>query len=111
VSLAVQALPSLHAVPSAFAGFVQAPVDGVHVPAPWHWSVAAQVTGFAPLQTPAWQVSVWVQELPSLHAVPFAAVGFVQAPVLGLHVPATWHWSCAVQVTGFEPVQAPFWQV
>jgi len=30
------------------------------------------VTGFAPVQTPAWQVSVCVQALPSLHDVPLA---------------------------------------
>jgi hypothetical protein len=49
------------------------------------------MTGFAPVQTPAWQVSVWVQPLPTLQAVPFAWDGFEQTPVAGLHAPAVWH--------------------
>ena len=65
------------------------------------------MTGFAPVQTPAEHVSVCVQALPSLHEVPLGAVGFVHAPVLVLQVPATWHASLAVQVTGFAPVQTP----
>jgi hypothetical protein len=48
-----------------------------------------------------------VQALPSLQLVPFVAAGFEHTPVLGLHVPATWQESLAVQVTGFEPVQTP----
>ena len=47
----VQALPSLHAVPSAAAGFEQAPVEGSQVPATWQTSEAAQVTA-VPVQTP-----------------------------------------------------------
>jgi hypothetical protein len=47
------------------------------------------VTGFEPEQVPLWHVSVWVHALPSLQVVPFDAVGFEQAPVLVLHVPAT----------------------
>ena len=43
------------------------------------------------MQVPFWQVSLCVQALPSLHAVPFAAFGFEQVPVAGSHVPATWH--------------------
>ena len=48
-----------------------------------------------------------VQALPSLHAVPFCAGGFEQAPVTGSHVPATWHGSLGVHATGFDPVQTP----
>ena len=40
-----------------------------------------------------------------------AAVGFEQAPVEVLHVPAVWHWSDAVHTTGLLPVQVPLWQV
>jgi hypothetical protein len=105
----VQALPSLHVVPLAAIGFEQAPVDVLHVPAVWHWSEAVQFTGFEPTQAPDWQVSLWVQALPSLHAVPLFAVGFEHAPVDGLHVPATWHWSDAAHVTEFEPTQMPAW--
>ena len=34
--------------------------------------------------------------------------GLEQTPFEVLHVPATWHWSLAVQITGFVPVQTPF---
>jgi hypothetical protein len=88
VSVWVHALPSLQVVPFDAVGFEHVPVDGLQVPATWHWSLAVHVTGFAPAQVPLWQVSVWVHALPSLHVVPFAAVGFVHAPVLVLHVPA-----------------------
>jgi len=70
-----------------------------------------QTTGFDPVQTPVWQVSVCVHAFPSLHAVPLAAFGFEQTPVDVLQVPATWHGSLAVQTTGFEPVQTPLWHV
>ena len=63
----MQALPSLHAEPSAFAGFEQTPVPVLHVPMLWHWSSAVQTTGFEPVHVPDWQVSVCVQALPSLH--------------------------------------------
>jgi hypothetical protein len=52
VSARVQALPSLHDVPSASAGVVHAPVAGLHVPAAWHWSDAAHVIGFEPVHEP-----------------------------------------------------------
>jgi hypothetical protein len=70
-----------------------------------------QVTAFPPEHAPLWQVSVWVQALPSLHEVPFAAAGLEHWPVAGLQLPATWHWSDALQVTGLLPVQAPAWHV
>jgi hypothetical protein len=111
VSVCVQALPSLHEVPLAATGFEHVPVEGLHVPAVWHASLAVQVTGLAPVQVPFWQVSVCVQALPSLHEVPLATTGFEHVPVEGLHVPAVWHASLAVQVTGLAPVQVPFWQV
>src|SRR2546427_783189 len=104
VSVWVLALPSLQAVPSGASGFEHTPVDGLQVPATWHWSLAVQVTGLLPVQTPDRQESVWVQALPSLQAVPSGASGFEHAPVDGLQVPATWHWSLAVQATGLLPV-------
>ena len=106
-STCVQALPSLQLVPFGRAGLEQTPLDGSHVPAAWHWSPATHVTGFDPVHVPLWQLSVTVQALPSLQLVPLAAVGFEQTPVLGLHVPAVWHWSSAVQVTGLDPVHVP----
>jgi hypothetical protein len=51
-SVCVQALPSLHVVPLGAAGFEQVPVDGLHTPATWQASVAAHVTGFAPVHVP-----------------------------------------------------------
>ena len=63
--------------------------------------------GLLPVQVPDWQVSTWVQAFPSLQAIPFAAVGFEQMPVDWLQVPATWHWSCAVQTMGVPALQFP----
>src|SRR5881396_435479 len=111
VSLCVQALPSLHPVPSVLAGSEHAPVAGLQVPAVWHWSEAVQTTRSLPVHTPPWQVSVRVQALPSLHAVPLLAFGLEHWPVAVLQVPASWHWSSALQTTGLEPVQVPLWQV
>ena len=111
VSVCVQALPSLHAAPSALLGLLQTPVAGAQVPAVWHWSCALQVTGLAPLHVPAWQVSVCVHALPSLQAEPSALLGLLQTPVAGAQVPAVWHWSCALQVTGLAPLHVPAWQV
>ena len=111
VSVCVQALPSLHAVPSVFDGFEQVPLEGSHVPATWHWSEAEHVTCEAPVQTPARHVSVRVQALPSVHAVPFVFGGLEHTPVVVLQVPTSWHWSEAVQTTGLLPVHTPLWQV
>jgi hypothetical protein len=60
-----------------------------------------------PVHAPDWHESPLVHESPSLHALPSAFGGLEHAPVAGLHVPATWHWSDAVQLTGLPPVQTP----
>lgn len=91
VSSKVQALPSLHAVPSGAFGFEQMPVDVSHTPATWHESDALQTTGLPLMQLPDWQVSLTVQPFPSVQVVPLGAAGFEQTPVEGLHAPATWH--------------------
>jgi len=52
-----------------------------------------------------------VHAFASLQPVPSAAVGFEHWPVAESHVPATWHWSDAVQVTGLAPLHVPLWQV
>jgi hypothetical protein len=39
------------------------------------------------------------------------ASGVLHVPVAELHVPATWHRSAAVHVTGLVPTQVPFSQV
>jgi len=52
-------------------------------------------------QVPPWQVSPPAeQRLPLVQAVPSFAAGFEHWPVAGSQVPATWHWSWAVQVIG-----------
>src|SRR5206468_4319454 len=111
LSVWVQALPSLHAVQIGRAACRDRAVVALQVPATWHWSSALQVTGLEPVQVPFWQLSVWVQALPSLHAVPLLAFGFEHTPVVVLRVRAKWHWASALQVTGLEPVQVPFWQL
>ena len=63
------------------------------------------------MQTPLWQVSVGVHALASSQVVPLDFAGFEQTPVVELHVPTVWHWSLAVQTTGFDPVHVPLWQV
>jgi hypothetical protein len=45
--------------------------------------------------------------LPQL--VPSGALGFEHVPVDGLQLPAAWHVSSAVHVTGLVPVHVPFW--
>jgi hypothetical protein len=107
VSVCVHASPSSHAASSGRAGFEQAPVAGLQVPARWHWSDAVQTTGLAPVHVPPWQVSVCVHASPSSHAASSGRTGFEQTPVDGLHVPAVWHWSGAGQTTGRVPVQVP----
>ena len=49
-----------------------------------------------------------MQALESLQDVPLGTTGFEQSPVAGLQVPAMWHWSEAVQTTGFAPTHVPF---
>jgi len=66
-----------------------------------------QTTGLLPVQTPLWQVSVCVQALPSLQALPLVFTGFEHVPVAESQVPAAWHWSEAVQTMGLLPVHAP----
>ncbi len=50
------------------------------------------------VQTPAWQVSAPLQELPSEQEVPSGAVVIPQAPVEGSHMLATWQASGAAQL-------------
>jgi hypothetical protein len=106
-SACVHAFPSLQVVPSGAFGLEQTPVDGSHIPAAWHWSAAEQVTGSAPAHTPLTHASTVVHALPSLQATPSGRTGFEHVPVVGLHVPAAWHWSTGAHVTGFDPAHVP----
>ena len=85
----VQALPSSHVDPSADAGFEQTPDAGSQTPASWHESEATHTTGFVPVHTPPWQLSVCVQALPSVQVEPSAFAGLEHRPELGLHTPAS----------------------
>jgi hypothetical protein len=87
----LHASPSLQLVPSASAGFVQAPLFGSQVPAAWQASLAAHAFGAPEVQTPAWQVSFAVHAFPSSHAVPFGSVTIEHIPVFGSQALATWH--------------------
>jgi len=46
-------------------------------------------------------------QVPPGHTVPSAAVGLEQVPDVGSQVPAAWHASLGMQVTGLVPVHAP----
>lgn len=106
----VQELLSLQGVPSVASGLEHVPVLGLQVPAVWQAVGVGHVTAVPAMQVPLWQMSPVVHALLSLHVVPFALVGLEQTPVLVLQVPALWHWSLAVHVTGV-PTQVPLWQV
>jgi hypothetical protein len=109
-SSTVQEFPSSHPVPSAWLPYTQLPVVGLHVPGVWHGPGAGQITGLVPVHTPLWQVSLWVQRLPSLHTAPLTLVGaLMHRPSAGSQLPARWHWSGAVQTTAEPPWQIPFW--
>jgi hypothetical protein len=64
----------------------------------------------APTHWPLEQMSPVEHALLSSHAEPFALLGFEHAPLAGLHVPAVWHWSDAVQTFGLLPTHTPAWQ-
>jgi hypothetical protein len=89
VSAWVQPFASLQAVPFGFAGFEHMPVVGSQTPGSWHWSGAGHVTPGPPAHTPAWQVSIGVQVLPSVQAVPFGRFGFEHVPLAGLQIPGS----------------------
>jgi len=106
----VHAFASLHAEPSGALGLVHVPVDGLHVPATLQTPDDTHVTGLPPTQAPAWQVSVSVHALPSLHDVPFATLGVEHTPVLGAQAPGDWHAPDAGQTTAVPP-HTPDWHL
>lgn len=67
--------------------------------------------GFAPTQRPARQLSDWVHGFPSSQAAPSNLLGLLHVPVIGLHVPGSWHWSGTGQVRAAPATQRPAWQV
>src|SRR5205823_3764029 len=69
------------------------------------------LTAVPPMQRPCRQLSCSLHALPSSHGVPSWVGGLEHKPVAGLHTPASWHWSDALQVTGVPPWHCPAWQV
>ena len=67
------------------------------------------MTGVLPTHAPPWHESACVHAFASVHALPFGLAGFEHAPVVGLHVPAVWHWSEALHTTGLLPTHVPLW--
>jgi hypothetical protein len=105
-------VPPVQVEPSFRVGLEQLPVALSQVPGTWHSSIAVQTTGLPPSHEPPWQVSVWVQASPSSQAAPSGLTGFEHTPSVGSQVPAVWHWSSEVHVTGvLAPTQTPLWQV
>jgi hypothetical protein len=105
---------------------LQAPVTELQAPASWHWSLAAQVIGLEPKQTPAWQLEACVHLSASSQALPLALGLAAQAPVAALQTPTLqasfsaeqstalpiWHCSvCRLQVStplhGLPSSQSP----
>jgi len=81
----VQMFPSVQVVPAATGVWVM-PDAGLQLSAvQGFWSSTA--TGEPGWQLPVWQVSLAVQALLSLQAVPLGAAGLEQVPLAGLHVP------------------------
>jgi hypothetical protein len=65
-----------------------------------------QTTGFTPVQTPVWHVSVCVHAFPSSQVEP-SALGFgAQAPVVGLQAP-----TLQSSVSPLQSLGVPFWHV
>jgi hypothetical protein len=63
-----------------------------------------------PLHTPSLHASVRVQSEPSSQGDPVARFGLLHVPLVGSHVPASWHWSLGVHTRGV-PMQIPAEQV
>jgi hypothetical protein len=107
VSAPLQALPSPQEDPLGLAGFVHCPVEASHVPGLWHSSLATHVTGVPGVQAPAWQTSAPLHASLSAQEEPLGLAGFEHWPVAESQVPASWHWSLAVQVTAVPGLQLP----
>ena len=87
----MHAFPSLQVVPLGRGEASHASEVSLQTPM-LHVLVCAEQSRAGPaVHVPLWHVSFTEQNRPSLQVVPFGAVGFEQVPVVGLHVPATWH--------------------
>jgi hypothetical protein len=83
-------VPPVHGVPFGLAGYSQIPSIGLQAPALWHSSAMLQVIG-VPVQEPPWHESMRVQRSLSVHVFPSVVTGLLQVPVVGSHVPTSWH--------------------
>jgi hypothetical protein len=104
-SVPSHAFPFEQLVPAA-TGVWLTPVTGSHSSAVHGFSSSVDA-GEPATHAPDWHESATVHASSSEHAEPFGFAGFEQTPVAGLHVPASWHWSSAVQTTGVPSVQTP----
>ena len=82
-----QAPAAARQIAPAFPGVCVTPRVGSHASIV-HGFPSSKVGAPEPMQTPDWQVSVWVQAFMSLQATPLPLAGFEQIPVATLHVPA-----------------------
>src|SRR5437660_12094123 len=94
--------PSRSALTIALGGCSDGRRGGPGKPIPF---VQTMGTGCAPSQAPVRQVSVQVQALPSLQAVPSGLFGLEQAPLAGSQARARGLWASAVQITGLPAAQ------
>jgi hypothetical protein len=107
-SVVVQFLASLQVVPfGLFTPPTHKPEPVSQLPASWQAVGPLHWTGLLPAQVPAVQASVWVQALPSLHEVPFGAVGVVQVPVDSWQMPWVWQAAGAGQTMALPPQTPP----
>ena len=83
----VQRFPSLQlGLPEKGAGIEQSPVAGLQVP-PGRQASPGHATCEPALHAPDWQVSAWVQALPSSQAVPLLFGTGAGHPVAGTQAP------------------------
>jgi hypothetical protein len=76
-----------------------------------HALPSSTFTGVPGVHEPVWQVSEPLHWSPSEQGAPSGFVGLVHCPVEASQVPASWHASIALQVTGAPGLQEPAWQV
>lgn len=103
VSPAVQAFPSEQLAPFGMSEWTQ-PSVGLQASAV-QGLLSAQFKGVPGWQIPAWQESVWVHELPSVHPVPSPRGTFAH-PVVGLQM-STVQLLSSLQLAGPVETHAP----
>jgi hypothetical protein len=105
--LPLQTVLSAHDVPFG-SGLAVQPKTGSQ-PSVVHGLPSLQVSGVPAVQVPAWQVSLPLHRLPSVHDVPLGREGCWH-PVTGLQLSVV-HALPSLQTRGVPPAQKPLWQV